>query len=207
MPPSNFELLKELNAHAGRICTLVGFLLATISLSLATGPIHDAISSPSTEYKPIYFALEYLGLNMLIVVQGLIHALQPSIPEHFQDDGAYHALVLQKQTIYKRISPLLGSAVILLSAAWVLAYSQYIAFGPWIGGLLLVTGVLGTFRPIWWLVLYVGSGREIALLWLKLMLLRLRVAHLRVVNALLRRRVDKLQRGRRTESVASDPQE
>ena len=46
----------------------------------------------------------------------------------------------------------------LLTAAWVLAYSDYVPFGPWLGGLLFAAGIFSTLRLGWVAVRYFFFG-------------------------------------------------
>jgi hypothetical protein len=63
-PSPLFDLVKELNAHAGRLAALSGVLIAATALSFADGPVHDAIANGTVDrFWLAYTALLALGVN------------------------------------------------------------------------------------------------------------------------------------------------
>jgi hypothetical protein len=88
-----FDVVKELNAHAGRLATLIGLLLAASTFSLTNGLIHDAIASVNVErYSLLYGCLAALGLNLFGSLTSVLRALDPVVPTRLSDPNAWAAL-------------------------------------------------------------------------------------------------------------------
>jgi hypothetical protein len=78
-PPPEFELIKELNGHAGRLATLLGLVVAALALSMSNGPIKDALTGfDLSAHAFVYGALLLAGLCIYSGAISVINALDPA---------------------------------------------------------------------------------------------------------------------------------
>jgi hypothetical protein len=118
--PAPWELVKELNAHAGRLATLLGLLLTATSLTIATGPIHDAIGAADiSAHGVLYALLIMLGISLLALSRSVIVVLEPPLP--IPKDGEYDwsGLIAKKRQESSSAAALAGVTVWALLLVWV----------------------------------------------------------------------------------------
>jgi hypothetical protein len=104
-PPPEFELIKELNGHAGRLATLLGLVVAALALSMSNGPIKDALTGfDLSAHAFVYGALLLAGLCIYSGAISAINALDPAAPVLHRgqrardlDDHEWLKLVIVKQ--------------------------------------------------------------------------------------------------------------
>jgi hypothetical protein len=78
-PPPEFDVIKELNGHAGRLATLLGLVVAASALSLSNDPIKDTLVKFDLSAHPVvYGALALAGLCLFIGLISVIRALDPA---------------------------------------------------------------------------------------------------------------------------------
>jgi len=121
--PTPFDALKELNAHAGRVATLLGLLLAATSLSLANGPVHDAVVlfNPSA-HGFMYGLLIVLGFTLYGGVLGVTAAMNNALPMAMDDEQQWTELVVRKRLQVSQALWITWASVSALMAVWVVAY-------------------------------------------------------------------------------------
>src|SRR2546423_2730500 len=116
--PSDFDVVKELNAHTGRLATALGIAFASGSLSLGNGPIHDALATTRTEYWPVYVALIFYALDLAASGFFLLNAMEPPLPQN----ASWKDCINTKQSSGAVAAYLLLAAFLAIGLAWVLAY-------------------------------------------------------------------------------------
>jgi len=96
-PPPLFELVKELNAHAGRLLTLLGLLVTATAFSLSNGLIRDAlVSGHQPQSGATNIVLILLALNLMIGFFAVAAALQPPVPMDVTSEADWTQLVTDK---------------------------------------------------------------------------------------------------------------
>jgi hypothetical protein len=149
--PSPFDIVKEQNAHAGRLATLLGIVLAAISVTLANGPVHDAIVKPSSAHGLLYFALFALAVGLFDGAITVGQAMEPPVTSHIANDEAWATLVERKRNRSLEASFDVVLCLAALVAVWASAFTDT---GPyWPIGLLSIVGpiillLLRVFRPL-----------------------------------------------------------
>jgi hypothetical protein len=150
--PSDFEVVKELNANAGRLATALGFLPAAASNSLSTGPLHFAdttiSAAPGLKSDGVYAALALVGVGLLFSVTALGSAMQPTIPDRPQEHVRWTDLIARKTALSEAADYLIFGCCVGLIAAWSLIVSFSLTGLPdicmWvIGGLCLLAAAIG----------------------------------------------------------------
>jgi hypothetical protein len=80
-PPPEFDLIKELNNHGGRLTALLALAVATLAFSLATSPLKDTLTPFDLARHPfVYGALAVVGLCLYLSFSGVINTLTPPTP-------------------------------------------------------------------------------------------------------------------------------
>ena len=154
-PPTVIEIVKELNSHAGRVASMLGFVLAATSISLGNGPIHDDLVKPDTSHTLIYFSLVLIALVFIGGVAAVGSALQPPLPTDMQmsDQHEWDRLKQHKRAQSRIASLSVFLGVIGLIAVWTSAFTETGAGGqilPVVAGVTLFVVSLGTIRMVWW---------------------------------------------------------
>src|SRR5438270_558840 len=149
-PPPEFEIVKELNAHAGRIATSLAFLLAAGSISIANGAIRDILSRPAGTLQPVSVSLALSGMSLIAGIMFLAFAFEPAVPLNLKDISAWCRLLERKRRYSEIALGAVVSSVFGLLAAWAGAYIEtfglmasiaYVAFA--------LVGSLNIFRTLW----------------------------------------------------------
>src|SRR5690349_18305756 len=83
--PSGFDVVKELNAHAGRLASVLGFLVAGTSFTFTNGAVRDALALPSQGRLPVYLALAWLGLSLFGATAYVLAAMHPPLPRYMRE--------------------------------------------------------------------------------------------------------------------------
>src|SRR5439155_15956241 len=93
--PALVDNVKEMNAHAGRLATVLAFVLTATSFSLTAGPVHDALVAPfDLKNALVYVALIVLASGFTWGAVAAVMALQPAIPrEHAETTHAWRDLL------------------------------------------------------------------------------------------------------------------
>jgi hypothetical protein len=121
--PSSFELVKELNAHAGRLLTLLGLLAAATTFSLGSGAIRDVLAAnqPGPRNVAIFVVIALLAMNLL---QGFLltaGALDPAVPVDAQKETEWAQLLESKHYMSFLASWTALVGLMCLGAAWYLS--------------------------------------------------------------------------------------
>jgi hypothetical protein len=123
-PPSDFDIVKEYNAHAGRLATMFGLLVAATSLSLATGAIHDRVGTGDSRYWPVYVALAVLGANLAFGALAIVGAIEPAVPDDIKEKQSWIELSAKKRSECLQSARAFLGGLAALAAAWAWSYSE-----------------------------------------------------------------------------------
>jgi len=121
-PPPLFEVVKELNAHAGRLLTSLALLLTATAFSLSNGQIRDVL--PATDRVPqrtsTIILLLLLATNLIAGFMSINAALQPPVPIDVTSEAGWAQLVISKRgdSIAATWCALIGAGC--LATAWFL---------------------------------------------------------------------------------------
>ena len=79
---SEFDVVKELNAHLGRIGTVLRLMTTAAAVTVWVGPTHDALASiPAQGPSAVSTALVSLGANLAFGMLFLLMGMDPPIPD------------------------------------------------------------------------------------------------------------------------------
>jgi hypothetical protein len=149
------EIVKELNSHAGRLATLLGFVLTATSISLGNAPIHDDLIKPDASHTLIYLSLVLIALVLIGGVAAVGSALQPPLPEDkdMSNQHEWNRLKEHKRAKSRIASLSVFLGVIGLITVWTSAVTE--------------TGVGGQILPLvaFLALLVVGAGSIRMALW------------------------------------------
>lgn len=167
-PPPEFDLIKELNGHAGRLGTLLGLVVAASALSLSNGPIKDALTNfDLSAHAFLYGALIVVGTCIFIAFSAVANALDPATPilqlgqrAGDIDEHEWVKLVIWKQHWTIQAAGFVLSTMLALLLAWLLAYTA-INFS-WMDPTMSAIAVLVTAGSGLWVMSNAANGvREI----------------------------------------------
>jgi hypothetical protein len=148
--PSFFELIKEQNAHAGRLSVLAGALITVLTFSLTNGPLHDLLfspSSPALAWIAGCAATAVDALNLILAVLAFLPAIEPAVLKPTASEREWSGLLSTKLSATRAIVAALGSSVAALICAWLTAImgrrvDEDVVTQILLGILLLITAVL-----------------------------------------------------------------
>jgi hypothetical protein len=95
-PPPYFDLVKELNGHAGRLASLLAFVVAVLVFSTANGPIHDQIAANALGTETLVVLLITAVLIFLGAASVGI-AMHPPVAYDRNNEQEWARLVTRKQ--------------------------------------------------------------------------------------------------------------
>jgi hypothetical protein len=128
--PTNFDLLKELNAHVGRLATVLAIVVAATSFTLANGPIRDALSSFNVAtHGHVYGMLLLLGATLWIGTQSVMGAMTPALPLVRDDEKHWTDLVARRTTQSMQAAVSVSFSASCLLLAWIFSYLPLLASG------------------------------------------------------------------------------
>jgi len=111
--PSSFDIVKELNTHAGRLATVLAFVLAATTFSLSIGPVHDTISR-----IPVELALSVLGVSLGVAAITMISLLESPVPPDLDNSLLWGQLIARKKTEISQVVIAILTGIVSLIAAW-----------------------------------------------------------------------------------------
>jgi hypothetical protein len=114
-PPSYFDVVKEMNAHVGRLATLFGLLVAGTTFTLANGPIHETLNAPS---PAITFQLFLLAFDLVFGGVSVLAAMDPAVPIYLADEAAWTRLIIQKRHLCTWILGAILATLCVLISLW-----------------------------------------------------------------------------------------
>jgi hypothetical protein len=153
-PPLDFDVVKELNSHVGRVATLLGLLIAATTFSLGSSSIREPLAS--FDYSAFwgdlaaYFdiagltllALLYTGASLLCSAAAVLRVLWNPIPDQATNREAWRLHIVRTSALIRLA--VLGLAV----SAWYLAVA-WMAVGLWYSQGVGVGGVQRVILALW----------------------------------------------------------
>jgi hypothetical protein len=123
--PSSFDLIKELNAHAGRLATLLTIVVVVTSFSLANGPIHDAlVAFDPSAHGFLYGALVLLAFCVFGGVVAVLGAMNPALPLSPDDEQQWRDLIARKRSQNAEAAIDISGSLLSLLWAWIVVYTK-----------------------------------------------------------------------------------
>ncbi len=125
-PPALFDVVKELNAHAGRLATLLGLIVAASSFSLTNGPIHDALLQLDFDkHALLYGCVVSVAMDLFGGAMSVLYAMDPALPATLISVDRWQTLIKEKTRRCARAKFAVITSLIGLFAAWSVVYSDY----------------------------------------------------------------------------------
>lgn len=123
--PSSFALVQELNAHAGRLATLLTVVVVVTSFSLVNGPIHDAlVSFDPSAHGFLYGALFLLGWCLFGGIVAVLGAMNHALPLSTDDEQQWRDLIARKRSENTETAINISGSLLSLLGAWIVVYVQ-----------------------------------------------------------------------------------
>lgn len=88
-----FDVLKEVNAHAGRLATFLGLVVGATTFSLKSGALRDAVTAADRQHVSVYAMLALVALALGRAVLFALRALDPPLPLTLFDPMALAAMI------------------------------------------------------------------------------------------------------------------
>jgi hypothetical protein len=122
--PSLFDLTKELNAHARRLSTLLGLLMAATSLTLSNEAVRSRLVARIPAWSE-WAAVRFLGIYLVLALIGTVGSLQPAFPVPIDDEDRCASLVVVKQGLTDLTMICIAASVFALMATGMDAFTGW----------------------------------------------------------------------------------
>ncbi len=156
-PPSHYDVLRELNAQAGRLATVVGLLVAAVSFGVGTEPYRAALSP---NWAPGQWDANALALSQVVdlacCVIGVLWAVLEALPGELDSEDAWrrHIARRQGQLAYSKIALVFTVVALVLDAELTVqgaVNTSTVAVNACLTLILLVLGIgPSPYTPIQW---------------------------------------------------------
>ncbi len=119
-PPSAFDLVKEMNAHAGRLATFLTLFLTATTFTIGLGPVHEALyQTPDSSYVLLIGMLGLLGWNLSIGLISVLTAMHPAVEPVQASRQSWESLLEEKHRCCQRAFTAFEASVMALIGVWV----------------------------------------------------------------------------------------
>lgn len=118
-PPSAFDLVKEMNAQAGRLATFLGLLLASTTFSVGNGPVHEALyQTHDVSYLLLIIMLCLLAWDLSIGFLSVLLAMDPAVESIQASRQSWESLLEVKHRYCQRAFNASIASAMALGGAW-----------------------------------------------------------------------------------------
>jgi hypothetical protein len=149
-PPNEFDLVKELNAHAGRLGTIIGLMFTAAVLIVTNSPMRETLRlgqpENSTGTTWTLLVLGILGAVAVSIMNGMLEVMliqQPPFPLRWRDREHWAASVAYKHNRCIVGTGYIAFTIPALIVVWGLAYLAATSAPQWVGiALAIALGVM-----------------------------------------------------------------
>jgi len=118
-PPPVFDLVKEMNGHAGRPATFLTLFLAATIFSVGNGPVHEALyQTPDLSYVLLIVMLCLLVWDLSIGLISVLVAMEPAVEPIQASRQSWESLLETKHRNCERAFNAFSASVMALIGVW-----------------------------------------------------------------------------------------